>query len=627
MVCPPQQAPTGVYGTDTYTDDSPICTAAVHAGVITADKGGLVTVVIGGPEQRFAGTTRNGVTSQEFAAWPGSYTFDRTAGTAEVDWSTTANGLEGYNGTITVQCPAGGTPKRVWGTDVYTSDSSICSAATHAGVITPASGGQVALKVSPGRASYTGSERNGITSDGYGSWGSSIELSKPVVTATRARAMPVERAPTVGAVAPTTTAATTTRTPAAPRDNPRVPTITAPTNVAATYLSGGNIAVAWDSVPGATSYDVLATTPSNSAGFGISEQPVATSYHVSRALSPDTYTISVRANGEAGTSPQSQAVTVTVPRWYGKYRVTINGIKVNRETLDNPAEIDGKRDEIYVKAKSQVFHSVGVALTPEKTVRSRTHGDINAARWQDPSKPNFRIQAGSASGKGGIMTGDAFPNKLMPWKRDPSASEGERTFPLLVWEGELYQDMNSVAIIPSIWEDDETPTNADVETNYFPALQLATTPLQQDKIEKVGQISVSVARTILLITRAGFASTQSLRDHILASQQALPPNPLVTDLVDRFRPMLTNIDNRVGSMLAAVALMSNSRDRPVGLKPHGSSPTFDPAVVLLNYDQAEKVIAGTAQGSLEPGILRLDYKDTVSGGQGDYTLFLEVRRR
>src|SRR4029453_11618588 len=99
-------------------------------------------------------------------------------------------------------------------------------------------------------------------------------------------------------------------------------------------------------------------------------------------------------------------------------------------------------------------------------------------------------------------------NKLMPWKRDPSATEGQRTFPLLVWEGELYQDMNSVVIIPSIWEDDETPTGAEVETNYFPALQLATTPIQQAQIKKVGQFSVSVAGKVLLFTKASFANTQ-----------------------------------------------------------------------------------------------------------------------
>jgi hypothetical protein len=392
------------------------------------------------------------------------------------------------------------------------------------------------------------------------------------------------------------------------------------------YLSGGNVAVAWDSVPGATSYDILATTAGKPAGFGINETPVTNSYHVSRALSPDTYTISVRANGDAGTSPQSQPVTVTVPRWYGKYRVTINGFRVNHETFDNPAEIDGKRDEIFVKARTQVFHSVGVALSPEVTIRSLTHGDVNAARWRDATKPNFRINAGSASSMGGLMTGDGYPNKLMPWKRNPTATEGTRTFPLLVWEGELYQDMNTAVIIPSIWEDDEKLTELPLELNYFEPLQIVTAPLKQMDSTLIGQRFKVIRQRTIDMTKPLFSSTQAMQQHMVARKQAMPANPLVADMVDRFRPLLQNVKSKVGGMLAAVALMSNSQDRPVGLTPGGSTPTFDPAVVLLNYNNAEQVIAGTAEGSIEPGILGIDYQDQVNGGQGSYTLFVEVRR-
>ncbi|MEA2724272.1 MAG: hypothetical protein QOH59_2043 [Gemmatimonadales bacterium] len=636
LVCAPNQPPADVYGTDVYTDDSAVCHAAVHAGVITSSKGGPVTVVIGGPQRSFQGTARNGITSREFGQWPGSYSFDPAGGTAEVDWSTTANGLEGYAGTVTVQCPAGGTLKRVWGTDVYTSDSSICSAAVHAGLLTPASGGTVALKVSAGRDAYTGSERNGVVSDTYGGWQSSLELMKPVVAANRARALPapttaIERAGPAGATATgqASPGAVTARTgPAGPaRANPRVPTITAPANVAATYLSGGNVAVAWDSVPGATSYDVLATTATNSAGFGISQAPVTDAYHVSRALTPDTYTISVRANGDAGTSPQSQPVTVTVPRWYGKYRVTINGFKVIHETFDNPAEIDGKRDEIFVKARTQVFHSVGVALSPEVTIRSLTHGDVNAPRWRDVTKPNFRINAGSASSMGGLMTGDGYPNKLMPWKRVPGAPEGTRTFPLLVWEGDLYQDMNTAVIIPSIWEDDEKLTELPLELNYFPPLQIATAPLKQQESTTIGRGFKIIRQKTIDMTKPLFPNTQAMQQHMVTKKQTMAANPLVADMVDRFRPLLQNVNTKVGGMLAAVALMSNSQDRPIGLTPTGSAWTLDPAVVLLNYDNAEKVIAGTADGSIEPGILQIVYQDKVSGGQGNYALFVEVRRQ
>src|SRR4051794_29282067 len=53
LVCPPQQGSEPVYGSDVYTDDSPVCSAAVHAGLITLDRGGPVTVVIGGPQASY----------------------------------------------------------------------------------------------------------------------------------------------------------------------------------------------------------------------------------------------------------------------------------------------------------------------------------------------------------------------------------------------------------------------------------------------------------------------------------------------------------------------------------------------------------------------------------------------
>ncbi|KAG8555482.1 hypothetical protein GDO81_017719 [Engystomops pustulosus] len=57
----------------------------------------------------------------------------------------------------------------VWGTDVYTDDSSICRAAIHAGLI-PNEGGEVTVWKTPGHVSYSGSTRNGITTKHYGTW-------------------------------------------------------------------------------------------------------------------------------------------------------------------------------------------------------------------------------------------------------------------------------------------------------------------------------------------------------------------------------------------------------------------------------------------------------------------------
>jgi hypothetical protein len=62
----------------------------------------------------------------------------------------------------------------VWGTDIYTLDSSICTAAVHAGKIKLESGGPVTIEMRPGEKSYKGSERNGITTRDYAEYGASF---------------------------------------------------------------------------------------------------------------------------------------------------------------------------------------------------------------------------------------------------------------------------------------------------------------------------------------------------------------------------------------------------------------------------------------------------------------------
>jgi hypothetical protein len=67
-----------LYGTRIYSDDSAVCLAAVHAGIISPIDGGRVTVQIAGPQQSFAGSTGGfGFVSGDYGAWNGSYFFVR----------------------------------------------------------------------------------------------------------------------------------------------------------------------------------------------------------------------------------------------------------------------------------------------------------------------------------------------------------------------------------------------------------------------------------------------------------------------------------------------------------------------------------------------------------------------
>lgn len=86
-------------------------------------------------------------------------------------WNATAAEFRGRDGSRFVYtCPADGEAGSIWGTDVYTDDSSVCTAGVHVGLITLAGGGNVTIEMRPGQDSYTASTRNGITSLPYPAW-------------------------------------------------------------------------------------------------------------------------------------------------------------------------------------------------------------------------------------------------------------------------------------------------------------------------------------------------------------------------------------------------------------------------------------------------------------------------
>jgi hypothetical protein len=71
--CPPNGTVYTIWGTDTYTDDSSVCTAGVHAGVVTLAGGGYVVIQVEPGQDNYTGSARNGITSSDYAAWGGSY--------------------------------------------------------------------------------------------------------------------------------------------------------------------------------------------------------------------------------------------------------------------------------------------------------------------------------------------------------------------------------------------------------------------------------------------------------------------------------------------------------------------------------------------------------------------------
>jgi hypothetical protein len=155
-----------VWGTDVYTDTSPICTAAAHAGVFTRGISTAVTIVMEADKPSFTASTRNSVKSLAYGPWSGSYSFVRNGQPGQIDWHTTIAAVaDDYVAPITLVCPPAGQAEKgeIWGTDVYPDDSAICVAGVHAGAI-PFTGGTLTVTRVAKQASFPSTTRNGITS-------------------------------------------------------------------------------------------------------------------------------------------------------------------------------------------------------------------------------------------------------------------------------------------------------------------------------------------------------------------------------------------------------------------------------------------------------------------------------
>lgn len=175
-----------IWGTDVYTDDSDISTAAVHAGIVQPGERALVTVTIVKPRPSYRGDTRNDVTSHDFGPFPCSFILQRKLRTLVSDdlldpstvvWANALPFRQQFGTQFNVNV-VGSTAGTIWGTDVYTDDSSIAMAAVHAGLVEPGEQAVITVTIVKSPARHTGSARNGVTSLDYGSFPSSFILQR-----------------------------------------------------------------------------------------------------------------------------------------------------------------------------------------------------------------------------------------------------------------------------------------------------------------------------------------------------------------------------------------------------------------------------------------------------------------
>jgi hypothetical protein len=175
-----------VWGSDIYTDDSSVAAAAVHSGALRVGELGWVKVTLMPGEPRYQGSQRNGVTSQAYEAFEGSFRVEPAAPPSVIELPAGEDAssvvsmpvLRGRTDFYFVVQVVGSTRGTVWGSGVYTDDSSIATAAVHAGLLKPDELGFIRVSIAEGLESYPASERNGIKSLPYGAWQGSFRLER-----------------------------------------------------------------------------------------------------------------------------------------------------------------------------------------------------------------------------------------------------------------------------------------------------------------------------------------------------------------------------------------------------------------------------------------------------------------
>lgn len=166
-----------VWGTTTYTDDSGLETAAVHAGLLRPGQSGIVKVRPLPGQDRYDATNQNGVQSGTFALTRGSFRFGGVAIAARQRTASISSYRDLVGHSITL--PAVGTVSGgVWGSDIYTDDSSPGAAAVHAGVLSVGEFAFLKITLMPGQSRYEGSPRYGVMSQPYGAFDGSFRVER-----------------------------------------------------------------------------------------------------------------------------------------------------------------------------------------------------------------------------------------------------------------------------------------------------------------------------------------------------------------------------------------------------------------------------------------------------------------
>lgn len=169
-----------LWGTGTYTIDSDVAAAAVHMGLLAIDQTGIIKVTVLPGQENYTASTANGLSSSSYGSWSGSYTLQADDGGNNpvlpdpgslTSFRSVIGGVYQFNVT-------GSLEGSLWGSNVYTDDSSLAIVSVHAGLLSAGQSAVIRVIISPGLSFYVANTANGITSSAYNSeWDGSFSVS------------------------------------------------------------------------------------------------------------------------------------------------------------------------------------------------------------------------------------------------------------------------------------------------------------------------------------------------------------------------------------------------------------------------------------------------------------------
>jgi hypothetical protein len=254
------------------------------------------------------------------------------------------------------------------------------------------------------------------------------------------------------------------------------------------------------------------------------------------------------------------------------YRASINGFWCRNETWDDAFEWDGKHDEVFISVNTKVADKTGNIVFNFDS-ESDLMGDYLPGR----------VQVGSASPRGGIVSGDKYPSNT-PWKRLGSLNT-TRCPPYKIWEDDLRPNEDTVLLTPTIWEWDPGAGFWDGWLAW---------QVQVDA--KYGQRAKEIFGGIWPVSKPVF-------DAVSLGIQT------------------------VGTLGGIWGPLGQSMRRPVGMRRDPNNPNgslFNPITIALNSTTAEYLATHDLQG-LGNGIVELLYVDDPTL-RGVYSLYVQIEQ-